>query len=111
MKALIKEQILNKEGLSTLFCKVEVIVNGRPLTKLSDDPHDAAPLTSNHLLLLHQGTTTPPDLFQRNEVYARCRWRRVQYLSDVFGYGGQECTTNTAKMTDMEERKQKLQSR
>ena len=42
MKALVKEQILDKECLSTLFCKVEVIVNGRPLTKLSDNPHDAA---------------------------------------------------------------------
>ena len=84
MKALVKEQILDEEGLSTLLCEVEAIVNGRPLTKLSDDPRDAAPLTPNHLLLLHAGTTTPPGLFQRNEIYVRRRWRQVQYLADVF---------------------------
>ena len=78
MKALVKEQILDQEGLSTLFCEVEAIVYRRPLTKLSDDPRNAAPLTPNLLLLLHAGTTTPPGLFQWNEIYARHRWRQVQ---------------------------------
>ena len=33
MKALIKQQILDDEGLSTPMCEVESIVNGRPITK------------------------------------------------------------------------------
>ena len=53
--ALIKEQPLDDEGLTTLICEVEAIVNGRPITKLSDDPSDAESLTPNHLLLLRPG--------------------------------------------------------
>ena len=35
---LMKEQPISYESLSTLLCIVEGIVNGRPITKLSDDP-------------------------------------------------------------------------
>ena len=52
MRAITKEQLLDDEGLNTLMCEVEGIVNGQPLTKLSDDPCDPEPLTPNHLLLL-----------------------------------------------------------
>ncbi|XP_028402118.1 uncharacterized protein LOC114525108 [Dendronephthya gigantea] len=45
MRAITKEQLLDDEGLNTLMCEVEAIVNGRPLTKLSDDPNDLRPLT------------------------------------------------------------------
>ena len=40
---ILREQITDNEHLSTLFCKVESIVNGRPLTVLSDDPNDETP--------------------------------------------------------------------
>lgn len=32
MKALMKEQVFDDEGLNTLMCEVEAIVNGRPIT-------------------------------------------------------------------------------
>ena len=40
MGALTKEQILDDEGLATLLCEVESIVNGRPVTKVSDNRRD-----------------------------------------------------------------------
>ena len=43
---------MDDEGLQTLMCEVEAILNGRPLTKISDDPYDLSALTPNHLLLL-----------------------------------------------------------
>lgn len=52
MKALLKEQTLDDEGLLTLMAEVEAIINGRPITKVSDDPRDPEALTPNHLLLL-----------------------------------------------------------
>ena len=84
MNALLKEQVLDDEGLATLMCEVESIVNGRPLTKVSDDPRDLEALTPNHLLLLRSGPTLSPGVFRKEDHYSRRRWRQVQYLSDVF---------------------------
>lgn len=84
MGALAKEQPLDEEGLLTLLCEVEAIVNGRPITKVSDDPRDPEALTPNHLLLLRAGPSHPPGHFQKTDNYSRRRWRQVQYLADVF---------------------------
>ena len=84
MKALTKEQVLDDEGLNTLMCEVEAIVNGRPITKLSDDPRDLEPLTPNHLMLLRAGPAAPPGTFTKYDNYSNRRWRQVQYLADVF---------------------------
>ena len=84
MAALVKEQTLDDEGLLTLTCEVEAIVNGRPITKVSDDPRDPEALTPNHLLLLRSGPALPPGLFTKIDSFSRRRWRQVQYLADVF---------------------------
>lgn len=84
MKAITKEQLLDDEGLNTLMCEVEAIVNGRPLTKLSDDPRDLEPLTPNHLLLLRSGSKLPPGIFTKDDNCSTRRWRQVQYLANVF---------------------------
>lgn len=48
LNAVLKEQALDYEGLSTLMCEVEAIVNSRLITKSSDDPKDCEALTPNH---------------------------------------------------------------
>ena len=83
LNAIMNEQVLDDEGISTLMCEVEAIVNGRPITKLSDDPRDMEPLTPNHLLLLRAGPTVPPAVLSKQDIYGR-RWRQVQYMADVF---------------------------
>ena len=83
IKAVMKEQVLDDEGINTLMCEVEAIVNGRPITKLSDDPRDMEPLTPNNLLLLRTGPTLPPTTSSRQHTYSG-RWRQVQHLADVF---------------------------
>lgn len=84
LSALLKEQSIDNESLSTLFCIVESIVNGRPLTTVSSDHKDLEPLTPNHLLLLRQDPVLPPGEFVKEDVYSRRRWKQVQYLADVF---------------------------
>jgi len=84
MKALLQDQPLYNEGLHTLLCEVESIINGRPLTKVSDDPRDPEALTPNHLLLLCSGPTLPPGAFVKDDSFSHRRWRHVQYLADVF---------------------------
>lgn len=76
LNTVLSQQMPDDEGLATLFCCVESIVNGRPITKLSDDPLDPLPLTPNHLLLLRSDPTLPPGAFVKQDLY-RCRWRQV----------------------------------
>ncbi|XP_071950072.1 uncharacterized protein [Antedon mediterranea] len=84
LSGLIQEQILKEEGLRTLFCEVESIINNRPLTKVSDDPKDSEPLTPNHLLLLRTGSQLPPATLTQDDAHVTRRWRQVQYLADLF---------------------------
>jgi hypothetical protein len=84
LTALLNQQTLDDEGLVTLMCEVESIINSRPLTKVSDDPEDLEALTPNHLLLLSSGSSLPPGIFTKEDLYTRRRWRQVQYLADVF---------------------------
>lgn len=84
LNSVLKVQNLDEEGLHTVLCEVEAVINGRPITKASTDPNDLEPLTPNHLLLLKTSPSLPPGQFQRNDIYSRRRWRQVQYMSDLF---------------------------
>ena len=82
--AVLKEQTLTDEGLHTLLCEAEAIINGRPLTKLSEDHRDVSVLTPNHLLLFRPNSCFPPGVFSKADSYSKRRWRQVQYLANVF---------------------------
>ena len=76
---------LNDESLRTLMIEVECIVNSRPLTFPSGDATDLQPLTPNHILTMKSKVVMPPPGdFQKDDVYLRKRWRRVQYMANIF---------------------------
>ncbi len=62
------------------------IVNSRPLTVNEvNDPTSLEPLTPNHLILMKSKIALPPPgKFEKEDVYATKRWRRVQYLVEQF---------------------------
>lgn len=84
LNSTLRLQNLDEEGFHTVLCEVESILNGRPLTKASVDPHDLEVLTPNHLLLLKTSSSLPPGVFQKDDVYTCRRWKQVQYVSDQF---------------------------
>ena len=84
LNSTLNLQSLDEEGLQTVFCEAEAILNGRPITKASTDPDDLEALTPNHLLLLKAIPSLPPGIFQKTDLYSRRRWRQIQYMSDVF---------------------------
>ena len=76
---------LDDESFRTLMAEVECIINRRPLTTPSSDPGDLDPLTPNHILTMKSKVILPPPgNFQKEDVYLRKRWKRVQYLANVF---------------------------
>ncbi|XP_029997552.1 uncharacterized protein LOC115424424 [Sphaeramia orbicularis] len=84
LNSTLQTQHLDEEGLQTALCEVEPILNSRPITQESMDPNDLEALTPNHLLLLKSNPCLPPGLFQKDDLYARKRWKKVQYISDFF---------------------------
>ncbi len=79
---------LDDEALRTLMCEAMAIVNSRPLTVDNlNDPKSLDPLTPNHLLTMKSKVILPPPgEFQREDLYSRKRWRRVQHLANEFWY-------------------------
>ena len=84
MTMVLKEQILDDEGLQTVICEIESIVNGRPLSKVSDDSRDINALSPNHLLMLKSNESYPPGVLSKEDSYCRKRWIQVQFLVDLF---------------------------
>ena len=75
---------LDDKSLHTL-CEVEFIINSRPLTVISSDGKDPLPLSPSQIPTMKTSVVLPPPAqFQRNDVYMRRRWRRVQYLCNLF---------------------------
>ena len=76
---------LDEESFRTLMTEVEAIVNSRPLTSVSTDPSDLNALTPSNILTMKSGVIfPPPGVFQCADIYLRKRWRRVQYLANLF---------------------------
>ncbi|CAI5682991.1 unnamed protein product [Oreochromis niloticus] len=77
---------LDDASLRTFFYEAMSIVNSRPLTTDSiSDPKGLEPLTPNHLLTMKTSVPLPPPgKFVPEDLYARKRWRRVQYLAEQF---------------------------
>ena len=74
---------MSDEMFETVLSEVEAVINGRPITKVSDDPKDENALTPNHLLLLGSGCSFPPGVFCSNDMYRR-KWKFVQHLVNCF---------------------------
>ena len=77
---------LDAASLRTFLYEAMAIVNSRPLTAQNlYDPTGPTPLTPNYLLTMKSTLILPPPgKFVPEDVYARKRWRKVQYLANEF---------------------------
>ena len=77
---------LDDEAFRTFITEAENIINSRPLSVSNLCSPDAPePLTPNHLLTMKSKIVLPPPgNFQREDLYCRKQWRRVQFLTNEF---------------------------
>ena len=76
-------QTLNDEGLATLLKEVELILNCRPLTRVSTDPDDFRALTPMTLLNSCIEPGLPMDVFVNSDGL-RASYRATQLQADLF---------------------------
>ena len=84
LKAILKEQLVSDEVLSTVMSEAVNILNSRPLTRNSDSALDEQPLTPNHLLHLRPCPDLPQGIFDQDDLSCRRAWRQAQYLANLF---------------------------
>lgn len=84
LRAIVGNQLLDDETLTTTLCKVEKILNDRPLTAVSSDPNDMEVLTPNNLLLLRRNPSVTPCPEEDNKIRVKERWKVAQNLADEF---------------------------
>ncbi|KAF6203719.1 hypothetical protein GE061_002052 [Apolygus lucorum] len=74
--------VLTFEELGTLFCKIEAILNSRPLCPLSSDPAEADYLTPGHFLIgSHLSVNPEPSLLDTQDNRLN-RWQFVKKISE-----------------------------
>lgn len=84
LKRVIKDKTLSFEELSTLFARVEAVLNSRPLCSLSSDPSEFAALTPGHFLVGRELLAVPEYELSNEPAHSLTRWQLVQQVSQQF---------------------------
>ena len=79
-----KERGIDCDGLTTVFCEVEAVVDSRLLTEVPLETGKDLPLIPNHPLQVNPLIALPRTVSHENNCYARNRFKIVQYAGDKF---------------------------
>ena len=82
--AMLNKQVFTAEVLITTLTIMENLLNGRPLTYLSDDATEPEILTPHHLLTGPANPNLPADVFDDSDLTFRKRWRFSEALATNF---------------------------
>lgn len=80
LKREIGDTILTYEELSTLLCKIEAILNSRPLVAMSEDPGDLEVLTPGHFLIGQPLVAVPESNWTNTNMNRLSRFQMLQKL-------------------------------
>ena len=81
---VINKKTFTFEEFTTVCCKIEAIVNSRPLTPMSEDPRDLEVLTPGHFLIFRPLTSRPERIFLNHNQNHLTRWEHVQHTQQMF---------------------------
>lgn len=84
IKRVIGDSLFSFEEFQTILCKIEAVLNSRPLTPLSNNPNDLTVLTPGHFLTGRPLCSIPQKKFLNVNLNLVKRWERVQQAQQMF---------------------------
>lgn len=84
LRRILGETALTFEELATVFCKVEAVLNSRPLCPLSPDPNDLEVLTPGHFLIGQPLTALPEYPWMDVKRTRLSRFQMLQQMGQDF---------------------------
>lgn len=72
------------EEFTTWLCRVEAVLNSRPFTLFSTDPHDLENLTPGHFLITQPFLTVPPRTLADSSRPLTNRWKLLDQCHQAF---------------------------
>lgn len=81
---VIGGSLLTYEELYTVLTQIEAVANSRPLSPLSNDPHDLNPITPSHFLIGRALTTAPDTNYLLTPDNRLSAFQHVQKLVQHF---------------------------
>lgn len=84
LKRVIGDTSLTFEEIATVFCKIEAVLNSRPLCPLSADPNDLEALSPGHFLIGQPLNALPEYPFQDVKMYRLSRFQLLQQITQNF---------------------------
>lgn len=84
LKRVIGTQTLTYEEFRTLTTRIEGILNSRPLTPISTDPHDYKTLTPGHFLIGQPIQTIPEIDVTQTPLNRLTRWQLIRQMHQSF---------------------------
>lgn len=84
MKRIIGDDPLTLEEYNTLFCRIEAVLNSRPLTDLSPDPIESAQVLTPGHFLIGSSLMSLPTPSAHLDVPAPQRWKHLHQMTQNF---------------------------
>lgn len=84
LKRVMGDKLYNYEQFTTILCKIEAIVNSRPLTPMTENPLDLEVLTPGHFLTGRSLLAKPErNLLDKTTAYLN-HWEGIQQVQQRF---------------------------
>lgn len=84
LKRLLHLTHFTFEEMATCLTHIEAVLNSRPLTPLSSDPHDFSALTPFHFLIGRPFLSVPHSQVTEANITRLDRWKRIQHIRQHF---------------------------
>jgi hypothetical protein len=98
MTRIMGEHTFSVEELSTMLCRIEAILNSRPLVQLSSDPTEYDCLTPGHFLIGRPLLSIPEMNIVNTALPLAQRWKLINQCAQSFWHRWRNEYLNTLQM-------------